>query len=216
MAKNKKDSEEFLNDFQTDETHFLLHGNVNIQNSNLWATSNPPKYKSHCNQPSWQFDVASHHLSLQDLSLRPCTILHWKMLNKRWTLFHFLMLQYHARIKSKRRVIFNKLYAECRATILCESNKMFPIEYLWWRQIDQSSSEVRMTSMITLVDIWLWYYLKLFVYYLSASNLTELKDFLSWGLFSSFWHVAFSCNGCCEWPLLCRRYFYSSCLTFVI
>ncbi|GBM02257.1 hypothetical protein AVEN_108806-1 [Araneus ventricosus] len=43
LAQMERDSQWLLNVMWTDEAHFPLHGDVNTQNSRIWATSNPQR-----------------------------------------------------------------------------------------------------------------------------------------------------------------------------
>lgn len=183
LAQMDRDPQWLLNIMWTDEAHFSLHGEVNTQNSRIWATSNPHAYTTKpLHSPHvtvWCGFTASFIIGPLFFEER-CPVSGWKTCSVTAERYLTLLNDHVVPALQQRRALSSVTFMQDGAPPhVSRSVKTFLLsKFTEDRLISRGCKNAwpARSPDLTPADFWLWGYLKSRVYRGSPATLVELKD----------------------------------------
>lgn len=182
LEQMQRNPQWLLNVMWTDEAHFSLHGDVNTQNSRIWATSNPREYQS---QP-----LHSPHITVwcgftASFILGPfffeehCPVSGWKTCTVNAERYLTLLRDHVVPALQERHALPVVTFMQDGAPPhIARDVKMFLLATFTEDRVISRGCKFQWPSRspdLTPADFWLWGYLKSRVYRNSPNTLVELK-----------------------------------------
>lgn len=182
LARMESDPQWLFNVFWTDEAHFTLHGDVNTQNTRIWATSNPREYTTTPLQPAkvtvW-CGFTSSFIVGPFFFEEPCPTLGWKTCTVTAERYLTLLRDEVVPALNQRGVLSVITFMQDGAPPhFANPVKQFLLDTFGVDRVIARGCKIAWPARspdLTPVDFWLWGYLKSLVYRSSPSTLAELK-----------------------------------------
>lgn len=186
MARIENDPQWLFNVFWTDEAHFTLHGDVNTQDTHIWATTNPREYTTHALQSPkvtvW-CGFTSSFIVGPFFFEEPCPKSGWKTCTVTHECYLALLREKVVPALQQRNALSVISFMKDGAPLhYANPVKRFLLRTFGKdRKVTVISGGCKIewpprSPDLTPVDFWVWGYLKSLVYRSNPSTLAELKE----------------------------------------
>lgn len=183
LAQMDRDPQWLLNVMWTDEAHFSLHGDVNTQNSRIWATSNPREYQTkpmHSPRVTVWCGFTAAFILGPFFFEESCPASGWKTCTVTAERYLTLLRNQVVPALQERHALPSVTFMQDGAPAhFAREVKAFLLDTFTEDRVISRGCKFEWPPRspdLTPADFWLWGYLKSRVYRCSPATLAELKD----------------------------------------